>query len=107
MRSRRKMSSADTGREGKGGTAMANNARFAEVAAVAGDPARAAMLHALMDGRALTAAELARGAGVLPPTASGHLRRMTTLGMLSVVRQGRHHYHRLATPSVARMLESI
>ena len=67
---------------------MASNAMFAEVAAVAGDPARAAMLHALMDGRALTAAELARVAGILPPTASGHLRRMTTLGILSVVSRG-------------------
>jgi DNA-binding transcriptional ArsR family regulator len=86
---------------------MASNVMFAEVAAVAGDPARAAMLHALMDGRALTAAELARVAGILPPTASGHLRRMTTLGILSVLQQGRHRYHRLATPSVARMLESI
>ena len=34
---------------------MTTNARFAEVAALAGDPARAGMLHALMDGRALTA----------------------------------------------------
>ena len=42
---------------------MANNARFAEVAPLAGDPARAGMLHALMDGRALTASELARVAG--------------------------------------------
>jgi hypothetical protein len=31
---------------------MASNAVFAEVAALAGDPARAGMLHALMDGRA-------------------------------------------------------
>ena len=30
---------------------MASNAAFAEIAALAGDPARAGMLHALMDGR--------------------------------------------------------
>lgn len=86
---------------------MANNARFAEVASLAGDPARAAMLHALMDGRALTASELARTAGITPQTASGHLTRMTAAGLLQVEQQGRHRYHRLATPAVARMMESI
>jgi DNA-binding transcriptional ArsR family regulator len=86
---------------------MASNAMFAEVAALAGDPARAGMLHALMDGRALTASELARVAGVAPQTASGHLARMTAAGLLSVEKQGRHHYHRLATPAVAQMMESI
>src|SRR5712671_5445127 len=31
----------------------------------------------------------------------------TASGLLSVERQGRHRYHRLATPAVAHMLESI
>jgi DNA-binding transcriptional ArsR family regulator len=86
---------------------MASHAMFAEVAALSGDPARASMLHALMDGRALTATELAKVAGITPQTASGHLSRMTAIGLLSVAKQGRHRYHRLATPSIARMLESI
>ena len=86
---------------------MASNATFAEVATLAGDPARAGMLHALMDGRALTATELARVAGVTPQTASGHLARMTSAGLLSVEAQGRHRYHRLASAAVARMMESI
>lgn len=86
---------------------MANNATFAEVAALAGDPARAGMLQALMDGRALTASELARIAGVTPQTASGHLARLTTAGLLAVAQQGRHRYHRLASPAVAQMMESI
>ena len=55
---------------------MASNAAFAEVASLAGDPARAGMLHALMDGRALTATELARVAGITPQTASGHLTQL-------------------------------
>jgi DNA-binding transcriptional ArsR family regulator len=88
-------------------SAMASNAVFAEVAALAGDPARAAMLHALMDGRALTASELARVAGITPQTASGHLARMVAVGLLSVEKQGRHRYHRLASPTVAQMIESI
>ena len=86
---------------------MASNAAFAEVAALAGDPARAGMLHALMDGRALTASELARVAGITPQTASGHLARMVAVGLLGVEKQGRHRYHRLASPTVAQMIESI
>ncbi len=86
---------------------MASNALFAQVASLAGDPARAGMLHALMDGRALTATELAHVAGITPQTASGHLARMATVGLLSVERQGRHRYHRLASPAVAQMIESI
>ncbi|MFO0997929.1 MAG: winged helix-turn-helix domain-containing protein [Alphaproteobacteria bacterium] len=86
---------------------MTTNALFSEIAALSGDPARASMLYALMDGRALTASELARAAGITPQTASGHLNRMTTAGLLAVEKQGRHRYHRLATPSVAHMLESI
>jgi hypothetical protein len=65
------------------------------------------MLQALMDGRALTASELARVAGVTPQTASGHLTRLTTAGLLAVEQQGRHRYHRLASPAVAQMMESI
>jgi DNA-binding transcriptional ArsR family regulator len=86
---------------------MASNVMFAEIAALAGDPARAGMLHALMDGRALTASELAHVAGIAPQTASGHLARMTAVGLLSVEKQGRNRYHRLASPAVAQMMESI
>ena len=86
---------------------MATEARFAEIAALAGDPARAAMLHALMDGRALTATELARAARVTAQTASSHLARLTSAGLLRVEKQGRHRYHCLAYSGVAQMIESI
>ncbi|WP_460447969.1 ArsR/SmtB family transcription factor [Alsobacter sp. SYSU BS001988] len=86
---------------------MPTTAAFAATAALVGDPARAGMLCALMDGRALTATELARVAGVTPQTASGHLAQLTAAGMLAMERQGRHRYHRLASPAVAAMLESI
>lgn len=86
---------------------MTQEARFAAVAALAGEPTRASMLHALMDGRALTASELARAAGVTPQTASDHLGRMTAAGLLVVDHQGRHRYHRIASADVARMIESI
>jgi DNA-binding transcriptional ArsR family regulator len=86
---------------------MVNTNRVAEIAALMGDPARAAMLMALMDGKALTAAELARAAGVTPQTASGHLARLSQADLLAVRRQGRHRYHQLASADVARMLEGI
>jgi DNA-binding transcriptional ArsR family regulator len=86
---------------------MFRTTALAETAALVGDPARASMLMTLMDGRALTASELARAAGVTPQTASGHLARLCTAGLLSIQRQGRHHYHRLASPAVAHMLETI
>jgi DNA-binding transcriptional ArsR family regulator len=82
-------------------------ATIAEVAALVGDAARANMLAALMDGRALTAGELAFLARVSAPTASAHLGKLLDGRLLSVVSQGRHRYYRLASPLVARMLESI
>jgi DNA-binding transcriptional ArsR family regulator len=86
---------------------MVSQGAFAEVASLAGDPARAGMLHALLDGRALTAGELADAANITPQTASGHLTKLAAGGLIAVEKQGRHRYHRLASPAVARMLESI
>ncbi|MGX7707535.1 ArsR/SmtB family transcription factor [Methylobacterium sp. Gmos1] len=86
---------------------MVTVSALARTAALVGDPARAGMLALLMDGRALTAAELARAAGVTPQTASGHLAQLAEAGLLTVARQGRHRYHRLASPAVARMLEGV
>lgn len=86
---------------------MATQGAFTEIANLAGDPARAGMLHALLDGRALTASELAQAAHVTPQTASGHLTKLAAGGLIAVEKQGRHRYHRLASPAVARMLESI
>jgi DNA-binding transcriptional ArsR family regulator len=80
---------------------------LAEVAHLMGDPARANMLHALMDGRALTAKELAYIAGVAPQTASGHLARLVQGGLLAVAVQGRHRYYRLAGSEVATALEGL
>ncbi|GGF41624.1 ArsR family transcriptional regulator [Aliidongia dinghuensis] len=80
---------------------------LAEVAALVGDPARANMLAALMDGRALTATELAFMARVTPQTASAHLAKLSDSHLLAVTKQGRHRYFRLASPLVGRMLEGI
>ncbi len=80
---------------------------MAEVAALVGDPARANILDTLLDGRAFTATELAFAAKVGAPTASAHLAKLVDARLLSVVKQGRHRYYRLASPLVARMLEGI
>jgi DNA-binding transcriptional ArsR family regulator len=80
---------------------------IAELAALVGDPARATMMAALLDGRALTASELARAAHVTPQTASTHLAKLTDAGLLAVVRQGRHRHFRLASPAVVDMIDGI
>lgn len=80
---------------------------IAPVAALLADRGRAAMLTALMDGRALPAGELARTAGVTAQTASGHLARLLEGGLVTVVRQGRHRYYRLAGPEVAQVIEAL
>jgi len=86
---------------------MTSGLQLAEVAALVGDPARAHILLALMDGRALTATELAFLARVTPQTASGHLAKLVAGRVLVVSKQGRHRYFRLASPLVVRMLESM
>lgn len=84
-----------------------SDADIAPVAALIADPARAAMLTALLGGTALAAGELARVAGVSAATASAHLARLLDGGLVSVVRQGRHRYYRLAGHEVAEVLEVL
>jgi DNA-binding transcriptional ArsR family regulator len=86
---------------------MFSRHRLAEVAALLGDPGRAGMVTALWDGTARPAGELARIAGVTPATASSHLSRLATGGVLCVEPRGRHRYYRLAGPQVAHALEAL
>ena len=65
------------------------------------------MLSALLDGRALTASELAFAARITPQTASTHLAKLTEAGLLSVIRNGRNRYFRLTSPTVVDMLDGI
>ncbi|MBD9529826.1 helix-turn-helix transcriptional regulator [Paracoccus sp. PAR01] len=80
---------------------------IARIAALVADPARSAMLLALMDGRALTASELAQLAGITRQTASSHLARLVDGDVLSLEAPGRHRYFRLSGPHVAAMLEAL
>ena len=80
---------------------------LAATATLLGEPACAAMLEALFAGQALTATELAKVAGITPPTASAHLAKLVEGGLVTVHVQGRHRYHSLANEEVAAALESL
>jgi DNA-binding transcriptional ArsR family regulator len=86
---------------------MKGDPSIARVAALIGDHARAAVLSALLADRALTATELAGIAGVTKQTISAHLAKLLDAGLVSVERQGRHRYFRLADDDVAHLLESL
>jgi DNA-binding transcriptional ArsR family regulator len=86
---------------------MKEGPNIASIAALLGDPARANMLTALIDGRALSVGELARLAGVALPTASGHLAKLQVAGLLADEKQGRHRYYRLSGADVAQVLEGL
>lgn len=80
---------------------------IARIGMLIGDPARANMLTALMDGCALTATELSTVAGVTLATTSAHLSKLEDGGLIAQRRQGRHRYFALADASVAELLENL
>ncbi len=83
------------------------DADFAAPAELLGHPARAAMVLALLDGRALPMSMLATEAGIAVSTASEHLSRLVDGGLLHVRPQGRHRYYELASPEVVDALEAL
>jgi DNA-binding transcriptional ArsR family regulator len=83
------------------------DANIASPAALIGDPSRAAMLQALMDGRAHPAGALAWAARLTAQAASNHLAKLVDGGLVSVEREGRHRYYRLANAEVAHVLEAL
>src|SRR4051794_32458091 len=86
---------------------MKSGPDIAMIASLVGDPARANMLTALMNGRALTASELAQEAGITPQTASSHLSKLEAGGLIEPEKQGRHRYYRLTDDDVAGVLEGL
>jgi DNA-binding transcriptional ArsR family regulator len=86
---------------------MRSEPHIAAAAALIGNPGRAAMLSMLMDGRALPATELAVAAGLSAAGASEHLGQLLAGGLLTVIREGRHRYYRLANEHVAAVLEGL
>ncbi|MBB6261388.1 DNA-binding transcriptional ArsR family regulator [Paenochrobactrum gallinarii] len=86
---------------------MSEGPNIARIAALVADPARSAMLLGLMDGRALTATELANLGGITKQTASSHLAKLVDGYVVSVETQGRHRYFKLAGEHVASLLEAL
>jgi DNA-binding transcriptional ArsR family regulator len=80
---------------------------LADVASLVAEPTRAAILLALMDGRALPAGELAGEAGLSAAATSLHLSKLMQGGLLKVQQEGRHRYYRLASADVAHALEAL
>ena len=80
---------------------------LASTAALIADPARAAMLTSLLDGRSQPSGELARIAGVSAQSASMHLAQLVDGGFLKVSQQGRHRYYRITRPEVAHVIEAL
>jgi len=88
-------------------TATTPEPRFAKVAAMIGDPTRARMLAALMNGRYMAAGELADAAGVSAQTASGHITKLLDAELVVLRTQGRHRYLRLADAEIGHVLEAL
>lgn len=86
---------------------MSTPAALARLASLLADPARAAMVQAMMAGQALTAGELARAASVTPPTATAHLAKLVDGGLVAVHAQGRHRFFRIADAAAAAALEGM
>jgi DNA-binding transcriptional ArsR family regulator len=86
---------------------MQGDTDISQVAALMADPARAKILLALGDNRALAASVLADEAGVAASTASSHLKKLVDGGFLTVEKHGRNRYFRLAGPQVGELLEAL
>jgi DNA-binding transcriptional ArsR family regulator len=86
---------------------MQGDADIAVIAALIGDRTRARFLLELNSGRSLRASELAASAGISRATASFHLDKLLTAGMLEVQRNGRNRTYRLAGPQVAQAIEAL
>src|SRR2546430_14126965 len=80
---------------------------IAPVAALFGEPSRAAILTVLLDGRALPAGELAGVAGINPTAASGHLSKLVTGGLLAVEVEVRDRLYRLTHPTGAPGVDDL
>jgi DNA-binding transcriptional ArsR family regulator len=88
-------------------TTSVEGQELASWARMLADGTRATVCLALLDGRAWTATEVAKLAGVSRPTISEHLNVLIKGGLLTEVRQGRHRYVELAGPETAELLEGL
>jgi DNA-binding transcriptional ArsR family regulator len=81
--------------------------KFSQVASLIGDPVRAKILWALLDGRAYTATELAHYTNTTAPNISMHLNKLVNADLLAVENQGRHRYYTYSRADIAYAIEAI
>jgi DNA-binding transcriptional ArsR family regulator len=80
---------------------------MAAIARLLGEPARMAMLEALLDGESKSGRELAKAARVAPSTASEHLAQLHDAGLITSAPNGRKRAYSLSGPPVAEALEAL
>ena len=85
---------------------MATAQDAARIAAVLADPARLALLAALLEGEA-TVTELAARAGLPQPRVSSHLARLRGIGLVTHVAMGRHRAYRVDRARVKPLLAAL
>jgi DNA-binding transcriptional ArsR family regulator len=76
------------------------------VAGALADPARLAILAALLEGEA-TVSELAARLGLAQPRASTHLARLRAAGLVGLAAMGRHRAYRVDAARVAPLLDAL
>ena len=80
---------------------------ISQIATLLADPKRSAMIWALMDGAARHTEELALQVGLSPSSASAHLGRLASGGLLSMEARGRKRFFRLAAPEIRTAIEAL
>ena len=87
---------------------MYSEQEISKIASLIGDKTRTAILIALMEGRALTAGELALRANISPQTASNHLKKLMDAALIELIKTPtRYRYYKISSPLVANALESL
>jgi DNA-binding transcriptional ArsR family regulator len=84
-----------------------NVTSIARIASLVGEARRIQMLTALLDGNGHSASELAMGAAVSPQTASLHLSKLLSGGLIAAERRGRQRFFRLKSVDVAVAIEAL
>ena len=81
--------------------------QFTKVTSLIGDKVRSVILWSLLDGKAYTATELSTFSNSSRQSVSNHLSKLIEAELISVEKQGRHRYFRLANEQVAQVIESL
>jgi len=81
--------------------------QFKKIAALIGDPVRATILWSLMDGRSMSASELAVTSDTSPQNMSMHLSKLLKAGLLVAESQGRQRYYQFSRKEIAQALEAM